>query len=158
MLDEEMLFDDDEEVSFDELDSTFDHIPDQALFVGFQNNDKGFDVLFYDEDLGYLQGTKTIGFSFSSKLSFDDAENVIKGMQGSIELLPVEVEDLKMLKFMRPDSIPFEMWQNIELELTSKDFTDEWLVPQNMDIQSIFVGAKIDPTGRRWRVQAVCLD
>ena len=166
-LEDQALFDDDElseeelseeELSFDDEDYVIDSIPEGALFVGFENNPTGFNVVFFDEDLGYLQGSKTIGFSFSAELSFDDAENVIKAMQGAVELTPVEVSDLKMLKFMRPDAIPFQMWEDIELELTSKGFTDEWLVPQNMDIESIFVGAKIDPIGRRWRVQAVCLD
>ena len=155
---DQTLFDDDEELSFDDSDFAIDHIPEGALFVGFENNPTGFDVIFYDEDMGYLQGTKTIGFSFSTELGFNDAENVIKAMRGAVELLPVDVSDLKMLKFMRPDAIPFEMWEEVELDITSEQFATQWLVPVNSDVDPIVMGGRIDPIGRKWLVQAVCIE
>ena len=167
---DQTLFDDDddeelseeelseEELSFDDTDCVIDHIPDGAMFVGFQSNPTGFDVIFYDADLGYLQGTKTIGFSFSTELGFNDAENVIKAMRGAVELLPVDVSDLKMLKFMRPDAIPFEMWEEVELDITSEQFASQWLVPINSDVDPIVMGGRIDPIGRKWLVQAVCIE
>ena len=155
---EEEVSVDEEEVSFDDTDFVFDYIPEGALFVGFQGNPTGFDVILYDADLGYLQGTKTIGFSFSTELGFNDAENVIKAMQGAVELLPVDVSDLKMLKFMRPDAIPFEMWEEVELDTTSEQFATQWLVPVNSDVDPIVMGGRIDPIGRKWLVQAVCIE
>ena len=155
---DQALFDDDEELSFDDDDCMIDHIPEGALFIGYEGNDTGFDMIFFDEDLGYLQGTKTVGFSFSTELGFVDTENVIKAMRGTVELIPVDVSDLKMLKFMRPDAIPFQMWEDIELDLTSEEFTSQWLVPVNSDVDPIILGAKIDPVGKRWLVQAVCIE
>jgi len=160
---DQALFDDDEELSeeelsFDDGDFVIDHIPDGALFVGYQGNDTGFDVIFFDEDLGYLQGTKAIGFSFSTELGFGDTENVIKAMRGAVELIPVDVADLKMLKFMRPDAIPFEMWEEVELDITSEQFASQWLVPVNSDVDPIVMGGRIDPIGRKWLVQAVCIE
>ena len=139
-------------------DYAFTSIPEGAILVGFEGVDNGFEVLFYEEEYGYLQGTKNLGFSFSTELSFDDTVKIIENMPGDLELIPVQTEDLKILKFMKPDKIPFDLWQDIELDMTSEEFTSMWLAPTNPDIDSMLVGCKVDPLGRKWRVQAVCID
>ena len=139
----------------------FNSIPDDAIFVGYESFQRGFKVVFYQEENGFLQGFKDMGFCLKSELEWDDALQIIKKYPGAVELQQVAVSQMELLDNMRADSIPVDMWRNIDMsdvDMSSEEFTTQWLVPANQDVDPIFMGAKVDPSGKRWRIQAVCID
>lgn len=117
--------------------------------IGYEPTDMGYKVLYFG-DQGYQQGEKELGFKFAAKLDFPDVERVIENMSGNMRLVKIPVGQVEMLSFMRPGIIPFEQWLEIDIP-KSLGNPDE-------DIDPIVLGAKQDPIGRTWVIQAVCVE